>query len=156
MSDEHPIHDLVFRFVAFRQHSFCFYREFHSEYLELQQFTAPFPPTLQQARVGQLQIDQLGRDVSDQLRIHCRAITTSRNLSVCCPSATCPTRACSCASGILISCPSTPDCACQCLQIMEQLNFQSYSAMQHGGLPQITTAIAKTSFGLLLGARPLG
>ena len=73
MSDASTFHDLVFRFVDFRRHNFYFYRVFHVDYLELQ-FGAPFPPTPQEARVWQLQIDQLGRDVSDQLRLHCRNI----------------------------------------------------------------------------------
>ena len=80
MSDASALHDQVFRFVAFRQHSFFFYRVFNVDYLALQQYGAPFPPALQEARVGQLQIDQLGRDLSDQLRLHCRHIMTRANI----------------------------------------------------------------------------
>ena len=75
MSDVSAVHDLVFHFVAFRRHSFSFYREFHSDHQEIEQFGGPYPPMLQQARLGQVQIDRLGRSISEQLRVHCRAIT---------------------------------------------------------------------------------
>ena len=53
------LHDQVFRFAAFRQHSFFFYRVFYVDYSALQHYGAPFPPVLEEARVGQLQLTSL-------------------------------------------------------------------------------------------------
>ena len=74
MSDASTLHDQVFRFAASRRHSFFFYRVFYVDYSALQHCGAPFPPVLEESHLGQLHIDQLGRDLSDQLHVHCRRI----------------------------------------------------------------------------------
>ena len=80
MSSSDAIHDLVFRFAAFRRHSFFFYNEFDLECLEPQQFDGTTHSAVRLTPGGQVQIDQLGRDISDRLRIHCRAITVRADI----------------------------------------------------------------------------
>ena len=77
MSDAVALHDQVFRCMAFRQHSLFFYRVFDVDYLALQQYGAAFPPALQEERIGQHQINQIGRDLHEHLRVHCQHFTNT-------------------------------------------------------------------------------
>ena len=80
MNSSDTIHDLVFRFAAFRRHSFFFYNEFDLEYLVPQQFDEIDHPSVRLTPESQFQIDQLARDIRERLRLHCRAMTVRADI----------------------------------------------------------------------------
>ena len=74
MSDASAIHDQVFRLAVFRRQSISYYRLFSVDELSARQLGATFPrfpATIQEERLEWHEINELGRNLYEQVCLHC-------------------------------------------------------------------------------------